>query len=65
MTVAELKQALSKYPDNMEIKIGSAPMLTPVTDIITIVDIDTNITSLVMCGGIEVGGLRKRSDNAI
>ena len=51
MTVAELKQALSKYPDDMEIKTGNAPMLTPVTDIITIVDIDTNITSLVMCGG--------------
>jgi hypothetical protein len=47
MTVAELKQALSKYPDDMEVKTGNAPMLTPVTDIITIVDIDTNIT----CGG--------------
>lgn len=51
MTVTELKQALSKYPDDMEVKTGNAPMLTPVTDIITIVDIDTNITSLVMCGG--------------
>ena len=51
MTVAELKQALSKYSDDMEVKIGSVPMLTPVTDVITTVDIDTNITSLVMCGG--------------
>ena len=51
MTVAKLKQALSKYPDDMEIKTCNAPMLTPVTDIITIVDIDANITSLVMCGG--------------
>lgn len=51
MTVVELKQALSKYPDDMEIKTSNAPMLAPVTDIITIVDIDTNITSLVMCGG--------------
>ena len=51
MTVVELKQALSKYPDDMEIKTANAPMLTPVTDIITVVDIDTNITSLVMCGG--------------
>lgn len=50
MTVAELKQALSKYPDDMEVKIVDAPMLIPVTDIKTIVDIDTNITSLIMCG---------------
>ena len=50
MTVAELKQALSKYPDDMEVKTSNAPMFTPVTDIITVVDIDTNITSLVMCG---------------
>ena len=51
MTVAELKQVLSKYSDDMEVKIVDAPMLIPVTDIKTIVDIDTNITSLVMCGG--------------
>ena len=50
MTVAELKQALSKYPDDMEIKISNAPMIAPVTDIITVVDIDTNIKLLVMCG---------------
>lgn len=51
MTVAELKQVLSKYSDDMEVKIVDAPML--ITDIKTIpvVDIDTNITSLVMCGG--------------
>ena len=51
MTVAELKQVLSKYSDDMEVKIVDAPMLIPVTDIKTIVDIDTNITSLGMCGG--------------
>ena len=51
MTVAELKQALSKYPDDMEVKTGNVPMLTLVTDIITITDIDTNIKSLLMCGG--------------
>ena len=51
MTVAELKQALSKYPDDMEIKISNAPMIAPVTDIITVVDIDTNTKLLVMCGG--------------
>jgi hypothetical protein len=50
MTVAELKQALSKYPDDMEVKIVDAPALIPVTDIKTIVDIDTNITSLIMRG---------------
>ena len=50
MTVAELKQALSKYPDDMEIKISNALMIAPVTDIITVVDIDTNIKLLVMCG---------------
>lgn len=50
MTVAELKQALSKYPDDMEVKIVDAPMLIPITNIKTIVDIDTNITSLIMCG---------------
>lgn len=50
MTVAELKQVLSKYPDDMEIKISNAPMIAPVTDIITVVDIDTNIKLLVMCG---------------
>lgn len=51
MTVAELKQALSKYPDDMEVKIVDAPMITPITDIITVVDIDTNIKLLLMCGG--------------
>lgn len=51
MTVAELKQTLSKYPDDMEIKISNAPMIAPVTDITTVVDIDTNIKLLVMCGG--------------
>ena len=50
MTVAELKQVLSKYPNDMEVKIVDAPMLIPITDIKTIVDIDTNITSLIMCG---------------
>ena len=51
MTVAELKQILSKYPDDMEVKTSNAPMLTSVTDIITVTDIDTNTKSLVMCGG--------------
>ena len=46
MTVAELKQALSKYPNDMEVKIVDAPMLIPITDIKTIVDIDTNITNV-------------------
>ena len=51
MTVAELKQALSKYPDDMEVKISYGLTLLSTDSLKPVVDIDTNIMSLIMCGG--------------
>lgn len=50
MTVAELKQVISKYPDDMEVKTGNNPLLSPINDVKTVTDIDTNIRFLVLYG---------------
>lgn len=44
MTVAELKQALSKYPDNMKVKVNIDRELRILDDVSWGVDMDTNIT---------------------
>lgn len=50
MTVAELKQALSKYPGYMEVRIANGPVISFIDEIKPVIDIDTNITSVIMCG---------------
>ena len=50
MTVAELKQALSKYPDNMKVKVNIDHTLRKLDDVSWGVDIDTNITYVWLVG---------------
>lgn len=49
MTVAELKQALSKYPDDMEVKVAIDSMIRPLTKVTFGVDMDTNKCSVWLC----------------
>ena len=49
MTVAELKQALSKYPDDMEVKVAIDSMIRPLTKVTSGVDMDTNKCSVWLC----------------
>ena len=49
MTVAELKQALSKYPDDMEVKVAINSMIRPLTKVTIGVDMDTNEFSVWLC----------------
>ena len=50
MTVAELKQALSKYPDNMKVKVNIDHTLRKLGDVSWGVDMDTNITYVWLIG---------------
>ena len=50
MTVAELKQALSKYPDNMGVKVNIDHTLRKLDDVSWGVDIDTNTTYVWLVG---------------
>ena len=50
MTVAELKQALSKYPDDMKVKVNIDHTLRKLEDVSWGVDIDTNITYVWLVG---------------
>nr|DAN12801.1 MAG TPA: hypothetical protein [Caudoviricetes sp.] len=50
MTVAELKQALSKYPDDMKIKVNIGHELRKLDDVSWGVDMDTNITCVWLVG---------------
>ena len=49
MTVAELKQALSKYPDDMEVEVAIDSMIRPLTKVTSGFDMDTNICSVWLC----------------
>ena len=49
MTVAELKQALSKYPDDMEVEVAIDSMIRPLTKVTFGVDMDTNKCSVWLC----------------
>ena len=49
MTVAELKQALSKYPDDMEVSVAIDSMIRPLTKVTFGVDMDTNKCSVWLC----------------
>ena len=50
MTVAELKQALSKYPDNMKVKVNIDRELIKLDDVSWGVDMDTNIAYVWLVG---------------
>lgn len=50
MTVAKLKQTLSKYPDDMEIKINIDRELRKLDDVSWGVDMDTNTTYVWLVG---------------
>lgn len=50
MTVAELKQALSKYPDNMKVEVNIDHTLRKLDDVSWGVDMDTNITYVLLVG---------------
>lgn len=50
MTVAELKQALSKYPDDMKIKVNIDHTLRKLDGVSLGVDMDTNITYIWLVG---------------
>ena len=46
MTVKELKNWLSCYADDMEVKVAIDSMIRPLTKVTVGVDIDTNICSV-------------------
>ena len=50
MTVAELKQALSKYPDDMKVKVNIDRTLRKLDDVSWGVDMDTIITYVWLVG---------------
>ena len=50
MTVAELKQALSNYPDNMKVKVNIDHTLRKLDDVSWGVDMDTNIAYVWLIG---------------
>ena len=49
MTVAELKQALSKYPDDMKVKVNIGHTLRKLDDVSWGIDMDTNKCSVWLC----------------
>ena len=49
MTVAELKQALLKYLDDMEVEVAIDSMIRPLTKVTVGVDMDTNKCSVWLC----------------
>ena len=51
MTVQELAKALSRYPPDMNVKICITPTIANAEIVDTSVDIDTNITSVVIRAG--------------
>ena len=49
MTVKELKNWLSCYSDDMEVKVAIDSMIRPLTKVMFGVDMDTNICSVWLC----------------
>ena len=49
MTVKELKDKLSYYADDMEVKVAVDSMIRPLTKVTFGVDMDTNICSVWLC----------------
>lgn len=49
MTVKELKYWLSRYADDMEVRVGIDSMIRPLTKVTVGVDMDTNNFSVWLC----------------
>ena len=49
MTVKELKNILSYYADDMEVKVAIDSMIRPLTKVTVGVDMDTNKYSVWLC----------------
>ena len=49
MTVKELKNILSYYADDMEVKVAIDSMIRPLTKVTVGVDMDTNEFSVWLC----------------
>ena len=49
MTVKELKNILSYYADDMEVRVGIDSMIRPLTKVTIGVDMDTNNFSVWLC----------------
>ena len=49
MTVKELKDCLSCYADDMEVKVAIDSMIRPLTKVTVGVDMDTNKCSVWLC----------------
>ena len=56
MTVKELKDWLSCYNDDMEVKVAINSMIRPLTKVTFGVDIDTNKCSVWLCDDERFGG---------
>ena len=56
MTVKELKNILSYYADDMEVKVAIDSMIRPLTKVTFGVDMDTNICSVWLCDDERFGG---------
>lgn len=58
MTVQELTKALGRYPPDMNVKVCIMPTIANAEIVDTSVDIDTNITSVVIrANSFGLGGL--------
>lgn len=49
MTIAELKQALSYYDDNLPVKVGIGNFISPLVTVTHGIDIDSNQLSVWLC----------------
>ena len=49
MTVKELKDWLSCYPDDMEVRVAINHMIRPITKVTHGIDMDTNKASVWLC----------------
>ena len=56
MTVKELKNWLSCYFDDMEVKVAIDSMIRPLTKVTVGVDMDTNKCSVWLCDDERFGG---------
>ena len=56
MTVKELKDWLSYYNDDVEVKVAIDSMIRPLTKVTVGVDMDTNKCSVWLCDDERFGG---------
>ena len=56
MTVKELKNILSYYADDMEVKVAIDSMIRPLTKVTSGFDMDTNICSVWLCDDVRFKG---------